>query len=117
VVREDLQGRTKRLAIEVIRLVGQLPGSMEGRVIGRQVLRSATSVGAHYRECRHSRTRAEFLSKLALQELEETLYWLELLEESRVFGEPRLSPLMGECDELIAILITCIKTTRQSRRK
>jgi four helix bundle protein len=116
---DDLQGRTKRLALEVIRLVGRLPGSTEGRIIGRQVLRSATSVGAHYRECRHSRSRAEFRSKLglALQEIEETLYWLELLKESNVSAGPRLAALMNECDELIAILITCIKTTRQSGRR
>ncbi|WP_018954361.1 four helix bundle protein [Thioalkalivibrio sulfidiphilus] len=113
---DDLRGRTKRLALNVIRFVGQLPGSMEGRIIGRQVLRSATSVGAHYRECRHSRSRAEFRSKLglALQELEETLYWLELLKESKVSAGPGLEALMYECDELIAILIACIKTTKQS---
>jgi four helix bundle protein len=91
---------------------------MEGKVIGRQMLRSGTAVGAHYRECRHSRSRAEFLSKLglALQELEETLYWLELLQESQVCAQRRLTALMSECDELIAILITCIKTTRQTGR-
>jgi four helix bundle protein len=85
-------------------------------VIGKQILRSATSVGAHYREGYRARSDAEFIGKMegALQELEETAYWLELLEGAEVFPRERLLPLESEVNELTAILVTCVKKRKKT---
>ena len=82
----DLESRTKQFSLRIIRLYSSLPKSAVAQVIGRQLLRSGTSVGAHYRESRRSRSTSEFISKLevGLQELEETKYWMELLHESKI---------------------------------
>ncbi|HXG12156.1 MAG TPA: four helix bundle protein [Gemmataceae bacterium] len=85
----DLKLRTRQFAIRVIRLFSALPNTTEAQVLGKQLLRSGTSVGAHYREAMRSRSNAEFISKLegGLQELEETAYWLELLGDTGIFPE------------------------------
>ncbi|MDQ3753159.1 MAG: four helix bundle protein [Acidobacteriota bacterium] len=89
----DLRVRTKSFALRVIRLYASLPKTTEAQVIGKQVLRSGTSVGAHYREARRARSTAEFISKVegGLQELEETVYWLELLADSGIVPFSKLS--------------------------
>src|ERR1700758_4558190 len=106
--RVDLRVRTKQFALRVIRLYSALPNRMEAEVIGKQVLRSWTSVGANFREAYRARSDAEFLSKLGdcLKELEETCYWLELLVEAEVVPADRLAPLRDECNQLIAVLTT-----------
>ena len=116
---EDLRTRTKRFALRVIRLYSALPKKTEAQVIGKQLLRSGTSVGAHYREAVRSRSDAEFISKIegGLQELEESIYWMELLVESRIIKTERLEELMQKSDELTAILVTCVKKTKQRKRK
>jgi four helix bundle protein len=113
----DLKQRTKVFALSVIRLYGALPRTMEAQVIGRQVLRSGTSVGAQYREAYRSRSDAEFVSKLEsmLQELDETMYWLELLLEAGVASSDDLNPLLQEADELTAIFVTSVKTVKAKR--
>jgi four helix bundle protein len=113
----DLKTRTKAFALRIVRLYSALPQSAVARVIGKQLLRSGTSVGAHYREATRSRSDAEFISKLevAAQELEESAYWLELLAESGVMNPERLNDLQSEVKELSAIFITCAKNTK--RRK
>src|SRR5690242_555308 len=110
----DLKTRTRDFALRIIRLYGALPQRMEAWVIGKQLLRSGTSVGAHYREGMRSRSDPEFISKLegALQELEETAYWLELLGEADLVPSARLTDLRQEADELTAILTTCVKKTK-----
>jgi four helix bundle protein len=87
-----------------------LPKTTEAQVIGRQLLRSGTSVGAHYREAQRAKSTADFISKIegALQELDETAYWLELLDESKIVQADRLAPLVKETDELIAIFVTIV---------
>ncbi len=111
----DLKVRTRQFAIRIIRSYSSLPKTTVAQVIGKQMLRSGTSVGAHYREGIRSRSNAEFISKLegALQELEETVYWLELVLESEIFTKDRMGDLMGEADELIAILTTCVKNAKK----
>jgi len=111
---EDILVRTKAFALRVIRLYTALPKTTEAQVMGRQVLRSGTSVGAHLREGKRSRSDAEMISKLegALQELEETVYWLELIVESGLMTADRLADLMKEADELTAILVTSAKTLK-----
>jgi four helix bundle protein len=112
---EDLKSRTKRFALQIIRLYSALPKATEAQVLGKQMLRSGTSVGAHYREAVRSRSTAEFVSKIegGLQELEETRYWLELIVEAGIFLPERMKDLMSEADELTAILVTCVKNAKE----
>jgi four helix bundle protein len=114
---EDLKTRTKRFALRMIRLYVALPKATECQVIGRQLLRAGTSVGAHYREATRARSDAEFISKVegGLQELEEAVYWMELIVEAGIFPESRLAELMREADELTAILITCAKKVKERK--
>ncbi len=110
----DLKTRTKAFALRVIRIYSVLPKTTEAQVIGKQLLRSGTSVGAHYREAMRSRSSAEFVSKIegGLQELEESLYWMELLTEAEICSKTQLTEIMGEAGELIAILVTCAKNAK-----
>jgi four helix bundle protein len=109
-----LKQRTKAFALRIIRLYSALPNTTVAQVLGKQILRSGTSVGAHDREAHRARSTAEFVSKLngGLQELEETAYWLELLAESETIELSRLTPLSQEADELTAILVTLIKNAK-----
>lgn len=114
----DLRERTKAFALRIIKLYTALPKSTEAQVLGKQVLRSGTSVGAHYREATRARSSAEFISKIegGLQELEETVYWIELLSDAKIFTPEKLKNLLEEADALIAILVTCVKTAKAKRR-
>jgi four helix bundle protein len=117
VIREDVQdlgARTKRFSLRIIRMIDALPSTMAARVLGNQVLRSATSVGANYREARRARSDAEFISKIGdcLKELDETQYWLELLTEAEILPALRLSSLQTESDELLAILTSISKSLK-----
>jgi four helix bundle protein len=110
----DLKQRTKNFALRIIKLFSSLPKSPEAQVIGKQILRSGTSVGAQYREACRSRSNSEFISKMqsSLQELDETAYWLELLVEGEMVSADQLSELRKETDELIAIFVSSVKTAR-----
>ena len=112
---EDLRRRTKRFALRVIRLSKSLDGSFEAQTIRRQLLRSGTSVGAHYREANRTRSNAEFISKIegGMQELDETAYWLELLIEGEIVREELLSDLLNETSELMAIFVTIVKNVKE----
>ncbi len=114
---KDLKLRTKEFALRVIRLYSSLPRSTEGQVIGKQLLRSGTSVGAHYREATRARSDAEFISKIegGIQELDETSYWIELLIDSEIVPQARLADLMNEANQLTAILVACVKKTKARR--
>ena len=109
----DLQDRTKRFALSVIRTFATIPKTTEAQVLGKQLLRSGTSVGANYREAYRARSKAEFLAKCgdSLPELEETAYWLELLLD-RIVSPEKLAALRQECDELIAIFVTIVSAQR-----
>lgn len=111
----DLRERTKAFALRVIRMFAVLPKSTEAQVLGRQVLRSGTSVGANYREAWRARSKAEFIAKLGdcLKELDETSYWLELLTESNILPADKLSALRDECNQLIAIFTTSVKQSKK----
>ena len=116
---EDLKVRTKRFALRIIRLCASLPRSLTANVIGKQLLRSGTSVGAQYREATRARSVAEFISKIesASQELAETEYWLELLVESEIVKQTLLQALLAEARELTAIFVASANTAKRSRRK
>ena len=112
----DLQDRTKRFALSVIRTFATIPKTTEAQVLGKQLLRSGTSVGANYREAYRGRSKAEFISKCgdSLRELEETAYWLELLVDGKIVSGEMLVALRQECDELIAIFVTILKRSKEN---
>jgi four helix bundle protein len=111
----DLRERTKSFALRVVRMFSTLPKTTEAQVLGRQVLRSGTSIGANYREAFRGRSKAEFIAKCGdcLREIEETAYWLELLVEASIISSDALAPLRQECDELTAIFVTIIKRSKE----
>ena len=112
----DLKVRTKVFALRVIRAYRALPSSDEARVIGRQLLRSATSVGANYRAACRARSRAEFIAKLGivLEEADEAVYWLELLLETGILDHTRLDPLLREANELTSIVVSSLRTAKSA---
>jgi four helix bundle protein len=111
---EDFKARTKTFALRVIRLVESLPNTKVPGVIGRQLLRGGTSVGANYRAACRARSRAEFISKLGVveEECDESSYWMELLIESRQMKPARLTDFMQESGELLAMVVASSKITR-----
>ena len=114
----DLRTRTKEFALRVIRLCASLPRTTEAQVLGKQVLRSGTSIGANYREACRARSDAEFIAKLGdcLKELEETAYWLELLVESGIVVAHKLAALQDEARQLNAICTSIIKRMKSKQR-
>ena len=112
-----LKNRTKTYALRIIKLYQALPKSGETQVIGKQILRSGTSVGAQYREACRAKSQADFINKMegSLQELDETGYWLELLTESQIVPAERLADLQKESNELTAIFVTSVKTAKKNR--
>ena len=111
---DDLRSRTKAFALRIIALYENLPRSGSAKVLGHQVLRSGTSVGANFREAYRARSNAEFVSKIgdSLKELEETSYWLELLADSGAVKPSKLAALLDETSQLIAILTAIAKKVR-----
>ena len=114
---KNLTPRTKMFARRIIRLFAALNKDTAAQVLGKQVLRSGTSVGANYREASRARSKAEFVSKIGdcLKEADETLYWLELLRDEAFVPTRRLQPLVNEADELVAIFATIHKNSRSDR--
>ncbi|MGN6184239.1 MAG: four helix bundle protein [Thermoanaerobaculia bacterium] len=112
-----MRARTKTFAVQVIQFCRTLPRSDEAIVIKRQLIRSATSPGAHLREAFRSRSHAEMISKLetAIQELDESLYWLELLIDTQIVSVERVEPLMRETNELIAMNVASVRTIKSRR--
>jgi four helix bundle protein len=115
--RQDLKSRTKAFALRIIKLYIALPKNTEAQVLGNQILRSGTSVGAHYHEACRAKSDADFISKIegGLQELEETIYWLELIVEAGIFPEARLKTLRDETEELIAMFVTMVKNVKSKK--
>ena len=103
--------------MRIIRLYAALPKTPEAQVIGPQLLRSGTSVGANYRKASRARSPGEFAAKLGitLQEADETAYWLGLLTEVQIVPQARVADLMQQADELIAIFVTSLKTAKKGR--
>ncbi len=110
----DLRERTKHYGLRIVRLYAALPKRGEGEVLGRQLLRSGTSVGAHYPEAYRAKSGPDFVGKMqgALQELDETAYWLELLEEFGLVTDQQLKALRGETEELLAIFVAIVKKVK-----
>jgi len=111
---DELKARTKAFALRTIKLVDAMPRGRASQVIARQLLRSATSVGANYRTACRAQSKADFTAKVSivLEEAEESLYWLELIVESGLMKAARLRGLMQEASEIVAILSASRKTAR-----
>jgi len=116
--RQDLRKRTKDYALRIVKLYAALPNGTVAQVLGKQVLRSGTSVGAQYREACRAKSNADFINKIegALQELDETQYWLELIAETNLVKAERMNALQEETEELIAMFVTMAKAVKEKTR-
>ena len=112
---EQMKDRTKAFAVRVVKLIDALPRGLAAQVIGRQLLRSATSVGANYRAACRAQSRAEFAAKLSIvvEESDEALYWLELVRETGLLKAELLSAIIKEANELVATMLTSRKTAKR----
>ena len=112
--QEELRNRTKRFALRIIRLFRHLPRSTEAQVLGKQLLRSGTSADANYRAAGRARSKAEFVSKIAIvvEEADETVFWLECLVEAGIVKEELLKELLVEASELVAVFAASHRTVR-----
>ncbi len=117
--KDDLRQRTKQFALRVIGLVESLPKGRTADMIGHQLLRSATSVGANYRAACRAKSIADFISKMGTveEEADESLYWMELLVEAGIVKSELLTALMQEADELVAITVASINTAKKRHTK
>ncbi|MFA7235309.1 MAG: four helix bundle protein [Phycisphaeraceae bacterium] len=115
--RNVMRKRTRDFAVRVIRLVAALPAGRVGDVLGRQILKSGTSIGANYREAIRTSSRRHFVTTLeiAQRESDETLYWLDLIAESGLVKAGRLKKPQQACDELLSIVAATVKSTKQRR--
>ena len=113
----DMKRRTKRFALRIVNLCRSLPRCQENKVVGNQMLRSGTSVGANYRAVCRARSQAEFISKMAVvvEEADETAFWLELLIESGGIPQHRLNDLLTETKQLVAIFAASLRTAKINR--
>jgi len=116
--KDQLKQRTKKFALDIIRFVESLPNGKTAEIIGRQLLRSGTSVGANYRAACRARSSADFIAKMGIveEELDESIYWLELLVDSGIMSSERAALLAKEADELLAISVSSIRTAKGNNR-
>jgi len=114
---EELKKRCKQFAIRIVKLFRSLPRTEEARIMGKQVLRSGTSVAANYRAVCRARSKAEFTAKIGVvvEEADETTFWLELLVDTGIVREARMRSLMNEANELLAIFAASQRTARRKR--
>ena len=113
---DHLKKRTKQFAIRIVRLFKSLPKTEEAKILGRQLLRSGTSLAANYRAVCRARSKAEFIAKVGtvVEEADETVFWLELLIETGVVSESRMNELLKEANELLAIFAASQRTARKN---
>ncbi|WP_373397058.1 four helix bundle protein [Algoriphagus halophilus] len=113
---KDLKVRTKKFALEIIQLVSELPKNTVGFELGKQLVRSGTSIGANYRSSQRGRSRAEFISKLSIvqEEADESIFWLELILESELLKRERVHSIYKEANELTAIFTTMVINAKKN---
>ncbi len=116
---EEFKQRTKQIALRVIRLTEALPKTPTAQVISRQLLRASTSVGANYRAACRAKSVSDLIAKLSIveEETDECLYWIELLIEANVLPEAKVSRLMAEIEEILAMTVSSIKTLRNQKNQ
>ncbi len=116
--KDDLRKRTKKFALDIITFVEALPKGRTADILGRQLIRSGTSVGANYRAACRARSSADFISKMGIveEETDESIYWMELLIDSGIVASTNAANLMSEADELLAITVSSIRTARKGSK-
>lgn len=116
IMDKDLKSRTKKFALEIIKLVSELPKNTAGFELGKQLIRSGTSVGANHRSSQRGRSRAEFISKLSIvqEEADESVFWLELILESNLLTLERVNPCLKEANELTSIFTTMVINAKRN---
>ena len=116
--REEMKNRTKGYANRVVKLCASLPDNWVARTLGKQLLRSGTSVGANYRAVCRAKSNADFVNKLRIveEECDESLFWMELLVENNLMKLSRVGDLMNEANEILSIVVASAKTARSSGR-
>ena len=114
---EELKKRTKAFGLSVIKLVDQLPRTRSANIIGNQLVRAATSVGANYRAACRARSKAEFAAKLGIveEEADESAYWIEILIEAGMVPQNRVTEMLREANELVAIVVASLNTVKKTR--
>jgi four helix bundle protein len=115
--QQEMKARTKEYAKRTLKVCRSLPESTEAKLIGNQLLRAATSVGANYRSACRSRSKADFIAKLGivLEEADESVYWLEIIQEMNILGTHTLKSLINEGEQLVAIFVASINTAKRSK--
>lgn len=115
----ELKQRTKKFSLEIVNLFRVLPKTDEARIIGKQLLRSATSVGANYRAVCRARSIAEFIAKIGIvvEEADESVFWLEMIIEGDIFNKENIHKLLKEANEILAIVAASQKTAKENNRK
>ena len=114
--QQEMKERTKQFALKVIKLVNALPRTIQGQSIGKQLIRSGTSVGANYRSACRGRSKAEFIAKLGIveEEADESAFWMELIIEEGLLEKELVEPLLNEADELVAIMVASRKSAKSN---
>jgi four helix bundle protein len=118
-MQEQIKKRTKGIGLEVIKLIDELPEKASAWVIAKQILRSSTSIGANYRAACRAKSAADFVNKLKIveEESDETLYWLEILEETNLVTSKRIEKIKKEVDEILSIVVSSIKTLKAKQQR
>jgi len=111
---QELFDRCKKFAVEIILLVRKFPKTADGYVVGRQLVKSGTVIGANYHSSRRGKSHADFVSKMKVseEEADESVYWLTLVEETKIVNDPKVKELLREANELTAILTSANKTAK-----
>jgi four helix bundle protein len=111
---QDLQTRTRKFALRIVKLFRALPKTDDARILGKQLLRSGTSIGANYGAACRARSRAEFVAKLGIvqEEADETAFWLELMRDAGIFPEAKLEEVVKQAKELVAIFVASVRTAK-----
>lgn len=114
--KEELKARTKKFALDIIKLVDELPNTKAGHTVGNQIVRSSTSVAANYRASCKAKSAADFIYKMSIveEEADESLFWLEIIDESKMLPRERVQPLLIEANELTAIFTASGKTAKSN---
>ncbi len=117
--QNDLKLRTKRFSLRILDVVDALPGTVKGRAIAGQLVRSGMSTGANYRAACRARSKAEFIAKLGtvIEEADETAFWLELIMDGDILARENVTPLWNEANEIVSIMTSSRKTAEQNRAK
>lgn len=118
-MQEQIKKRTKQIGIEIISLIDELPNKPSGWAIAKQIVRCSTSVGANYRAACRAKSIPDFINKLKIveEESDETLYWLEILEESGMLSAKRTAQIKKEVNEILSIVVATIKTVKSKNPK